>query len=232
MTRTLGAIMVAAQMLCGAPALAQHEHEHFDARHGHSRYYAPHGAEIGVLPHGAVEARFHGDRYWFHGGVWYRPYGPRWVVVAPPIGLYVSVLPPFYTTLMIGGAPYYYANETYYTLDPVTQQYVVVAPPAGAEAINPAGPAGPAGPADPAAPAAPEAPAAGSDQLYIYPRNGQSEEQLGRDKYECHRWAADQTAFDPTQPAGGVAPEQGPSRRAEYDRARSACLEARGYTVR
>jgi hypothetical protein len=220
MTRTLGAIMLAVAILCGGPAFAQHEHEHFDARHGHSRYYAPHGAEIGALPHGAVEARFHDDRYWFHGGVWYRPHGPRWVVVAPPIGLYVPVLPPFYTTLMIGGAPYYYANETYYTWDPATQQYVVVAPPAGAEAINPA------------APDAPAAAAVAGDPLYIYPRSGQSEEQLRQDKYECHRWAADQTTFDPTQPGGGVAPEQGPSRRAEYDRARSACLEARGYTVR
>lgn len=35
--------------------------------------------------------------------------------------------------------------------------------------------------------------------LYIYPKNGQSEKQQKRDRYECHVWAADQTGFDPSK---------------------------------
>ena len=34
--------------------------------------------------------------------------------------------------------------------------------------------------------------------LYIYPKNGQSEETQRRDRYECHVWAADQSGFDPS----------------------------------
>jgi hypothetical protein len=201
--------------LVSFPALAQHEHEHFDARHGHARYYASPGHEVAALPAGAVEARFHDEHYWFHGGVWYHPVGPRWVVIAPPIGLYVSVLPSFYTTLVIGGVPYYYANDTYYAFDSGSGQYQVVAPPPGAEAASAATPAAPA-----------------AERIFIYPRNGQSESQQAQDRYECHRWAADQSGFDPTQPGGGVAPELANAKRADYGRAMGACLESRAYTVR
>ncbi len=34
--------------------------------------------------------------------------------------------------------------------------------------------------------------------LYVYPGQGQSDEQLSSDRYECHRWAADESEFDPT----------------------------------
>ncbi|MCC7463749.1 MAG: hypothetical protein IT480_14950, partial [Gammaproteobacteria bacterium] len=45
-------------------------------------------------------------------------------------------------------------------------------------------------------------------------------------------WARGQTGFDPTEPGGGVAAAQTPQRRADYQRAITACLEARGYSVR
>ena len=61
---------------------------------------------------------------------------------------------------------------------------------------------------------------------------GQTQEQLAKDRYECHRWAVSQTGFDPTQPGGGVAPSANPSRRRDYGRAMTACLKARGYAVR
>jgi hypothetical protein len=51
---------------------------------------------------------------------------------------------------------------------------------------------------------------------------------LGKDKFECHRWAAGQTGFDPTQVGGGSAP----GKRADYFRAQAACLEGRGYSVK
>jgi hypothetical protein len=31
------------------------------------------------------------------------------------------------------------------------------------------------------------------DDLYVYPTKNQSEEQIGRDKQECHDWAVKQT---------------------------------------
>ena len=55
-----------------------------------------------------------GGRYWYSGGVWYNS-GPRgFVVIGAPIGAFVPVLPPYYTTVYFGGVPYYYANDTYY----------------------------------------------------------------------------------------------------------------------
>ena len=47
-----------------------------------------------------------------------------------------------------------------------------------------------------------------SDNVFIYPQNGQSDEQQSNDKYECHKWANSQTGYDPTQAAGGVPPDQ------------------------
>ncbi len=50
------------------------------------------GATYGTLPVGAVSMGVYGgSRYWYHGGLWYRPWGPRWVVVAPPVGVVVPV---------------------------------------------------------------------------------------------------------------------------------------------
>lgn len=36
------------------------------------------------------------------------------------------------------------------------------------------------------------------NQLYVYPLKKQSTEQQDKDRYECHRWAVDQTGFDPS----------------------------------
>jgi hypothetical protein len=66
-----------------------------------------------------------------------------------------------------------------------------------------------------------------ADRLFIYPRRGQNQQQQAKDEYECHRWAADQTGFDPTRPNPGET-----SKRADYQRAMGACLDGRGYTVK
>jgi hypothetical protein len=65
----------------------------------------------------------------------------------------------------------------------------------------------------------------------IYPKNGQSPEQTDRDRGECHRWAANQTGYDPTHPPSGMTSEQTTSKHADYRRAMSACLVGRGYSV-
>lgn len=43
-------------------------------------------------------------------------------------------------------------------------------------------------------------------EVIAYPSQGQSPEQLDRDRYECHNWAVKQTGFDPSVP--GVPPHQ------------------------
>lgn len=44
--------------------------------------------------------------------------------------------------------------------------------------------------------------------IMIYPMKGQSNEQLSKDRYECHVWAVQQSGFDPsTAQATQVAPQ-------------------------
>ena len=38
-----------------------------------------------------------------------------------------------------------------------------------------------------------------SQELMIYPAQGQSNEQMEKDKFECYNWAKGQTGFDPMQ---------------------------------
>jgi Family of unknown function (DUF6515) len=213
------ALLAAAGVLLGVQALsAQQWHGgpppgHYDARYGHNHYYSPAGGFVRVVP-GAPYA-VGGGRYYFSGGVWYAPRPGGFVVVGAPLGYYVPVLPPFYTTVWLGGLPYYYANDTYYTWDAAQNGYEVVAPPQGADAANAANTQPPP-----------------SDDLFIYPQNGQTADQQANDKYECHKWSFSQTGYDPTQPSGGVAPANAASARDSYQRAMRACLEGRGYSVR
>jgi hypothetical protein len=71
------------------------------------------------------------------------------------------------------------------------------------------------------------------EKLFIYPRQGQSEELQVKDREECQGWAASQTGYEPTKPpAGDITEAQRNQIRADYQRAKCACLEGRGYTVR
>ena len=56
--------------------------------------------------------------------------------------------------------------------------------------------------------------------------------QQSADRFECHSWARSQTGFDPTQPGGAVPGNQTGASRDQYQRAITACLEARGYSVK
>jgi hypothetical protein len=133
----------------------------------------------------------------------------------------LPVLPAIYATYWWGGVPYYYADNVYYTWNSGYNGYVVTDPPPSAsdDADSANAPAD-SGNSD-------EAPsAAGGGEIYVYPKNGQSEEQQATDKYECHKWAVAQSGFDPTrgsQATGDVS---------DYRRAISACLEGRGYSSR
>jgi hypothetical protein len=187
----------------------------YDSRYGHNHYYPPRGYAVGVLPRGYVTVGYRSGPYYYHSGIWYRRGGTGFVVVRPALGLYVPVLPSFYTTLWWGGVPYYYADDVYYRYY-AGRGYRVVDAPAG----------------DPNRTEASAAAPAPAQDLFIYPKNGQGEEQQSKDRYECHSWAASQSGFDPTQPLGGVEESQAATKRADYQRAQTACLEARGYSVK
>jgi hypothetical protein len=239
MPRAGGALLTAA-VLCAAPALAQHSlggmggghvssgghmstghamslgaHQHFDGRYAHNQYYYNHGYRTYSVPHGGYAVSYNGSHYYCYGGHWWGWYGGTWVVVGAPYGAFVPYLPAYYTAVWWGGMPYYYANDTYYVWSDSDHQYQVVAPPSGVDQANP-----------------PSGAAVASGELFVYPRNGQTAEQTANDRYECHRWAADQSGFDPSQTGGGVSAADAPAKRADYLRAQAACLDGRGYTVR
>ena len=71
-----------------------------------------------------------------------------------------------------------------------------------------------------------------SERLFVYPRQGQSQELQAKDTYECHNWAAGQTNYDPTQPSADISGSQAVQKRADYNSAMTACLDARGYTAK
>jgi hypothetical protein len=192
----------------GAPS-----HMHMDGRYDHNRPYYDHGHEFHGVPHGGYQIRHGGRSYWYDRGHWYRHRNGVAVVIAAPIGAFVPFLPFYYSTIWWGGVPYYYANDTYYTWNAGQDEYEVVDPPAGIESG-----------------ATTQAPA--GDDIFIYPRNGQSADQQARDRYECHRSAVDQTGYDPTSSGGGVPADEAATKRSNYMRAQAACLDARGYSVK
>jgi hypothetical protein len=224
-----------------------------DSRYHHDHYYPPVGHQFGTLPPRAYLTVHGGQQYYFSGGIWYRPVRNAYVVVRPPIGVFVPFLPQLYTRIWVGPYAYYYANDVYYAAGP--QGYTVVAPPSGAVAMAPPpgmplppdnavtelGPlnngvqqmsplpavsAAPPAPMPPSAPAvaAPSVAQAGGNQVFIYPRQGQSAEQQKRDRSECNSWAAAQTGRDPSNSGGQMDPD--------FQRALGACLDGRGYTVK
>jgi hypothetical protein len=107
--------------------------------------------------------------------------------------------------------PYYYPPDYYYPPPPAGYYY----PPPAEE--NPA----------------PSSTKKGSSgRMFIYPRQGQTEEQQARDFNECQNWAVGQTGFDPTKPPTGPADAQVSRKSEDFLRAISACLDGRGYTLK
>jgi len=170
----------------------------------HGGYGGYHGGYGGYHGGYGGYGGYHGGYYgYYHGhyGYWYGGWWYPWAYT-------LAFLPLYYQTIWWGGYPYYYADGLYYA--PIQGGYMVVDPPQGAVTQQP-----------------PPAPSVG--QLFIYPRNGQSEKQQADDRYQCHSWAVGQTGYDPTKPPGGAPSVQ---KYADYQRAMGACLDARGYTAR
>ncbi|CAK9887382.1 hypothetical protein PS652_00174 [Pseudomonas fluorescens] len=147
--------------------------------------YRP-GHSIERFPDPYWKVPYRGQDYFYSGGYWYRPQGPRYVVVTPPYGVRVNYLPDYARQVWVGSALYFLAAGTYYQYLNDSREYVVVSPPGpGAVEQNP---------------------------------------QQDRDRYECYRWAVEQTGFDPATatyaPSAQVADN--------YRWAQGACLSGRG----
>lgn len=170
--------------------------------------YPPVGREVRSVPRDHADVRVGRNDYRYHRGVFYRTRSDGvYVVVRPPLGARVRSLPPGYVSFWIGPSRYFYLDATYYLWDEPRREYVVVEEPAGAEPVLAAA-------------------STTSGELFIYPSQGQSEEQRDQDHYECYLWASDQTGFDP----GATDPQI--DNASDYRRALSACMEGRGYTVK
>lgn len=186
---------------------------HMDGRFSHNHAYFDHGHELHGRPRGGYQIHHGGQHYWYDRNHWYRRRGGGSVVIGAPIGAFVPLLPFYYSTIWWHGIPYYYANDTYYEWNGEQDAYEIVAPPTTIESEG-------------------TTLAPPSDQIFMYPRNGQSAEQQAKDRYDCHRSAVDHTGYDPTLAGGGVSPESAAMKRSDYLRAQAACLDARGYSVR
>ena len=162
---------------------------------------------VSNLPGGYRQYNWNGRPYYNYGGHWYRPYGNRYVVVGAPYGLFVDFLPGYYSSFWFGNTRYFYADDTYYTYEPARRGYVVTRSPYGDDQDE-------------------EYSEARDEDMFVYPAKGQSEQQQADDRYECHRWAADQAHYDP------VDSNYDADKRADYLRAMTACLTGRGYSVK
>jgi hypothetical protein len=45
-----------------------------------------------------------------------------------------------------------------------------------------------------------------AQELFVYPNQGQSQDQMGRDKFDCYNWAKQQSGFEPMQPPAATTP--------------------------
>ncbi len=183
------------------PASVKRYHTHY------KHHYYPIGHRLRVLPAGYFGLSVGAAHYYYHSGVYYRHLGRDYVVVRAPVGALVHVLPAGYRTLHIGKRPYYYANGAYYLWNDVRRAYVVTEDPELETEQQIAAATEP-----------------GVQEIFVYPKNGQTQEQTSMDRYECYVWAVGQTGFDPGLGDGGSS--------SDYQRAMGACLEGRGYTVK
>ncbi|MEJ5061220.1 MULTISPECIES: DUF6515 family protein [unclassified Pseudomonas] len=173
--------------------------------------YRP-GHVIDRFPDREYRVPYRGMDYFYSGGYWYRPLGPRYVVVEPPRGIRVRYLPDYAEQVLIGGSVLFLAAGAYYAYQESTQDYVVVEPPVGNLQPQPQ--------------PQPQAASSGYD-VEAYPANGQSQEQVNQDGFECYQYAVQQSGFDPRT----ATYQPDPSVVQNYRQAQGNCLSSRGYQV-
>ena len=167
--------------------------------------YRP-GHVIDRFPDRDYRVPYRGQDYFYSGGYWYRPQGPRYIVVQPPRGIRIQYLPDYAREVWIGGSLLFLAAGSYYAYQEATQDYVVVEPPLQQ----------------------PPQPQAQGYDVEAYPANGQSPQQVQQDGYQCSQYAVQQSGFDPRTATYQPAPEVVQA----YRQAQGNCLSSRGYQVR
>ena len=186
-------------------------HRDRDIRYRHDHFSPARGYVVPALPPGYVDLTFGGQHFSCGSGACFRRRGPRFVVVQPPVGIWLGILPPSYSTLWIGGTPYYSANGIYDTVVPNTSEYVVITPRPRYETAMPlAAPAQVPAPPPPT-PVSPQAPPieVPPDSLFVYPSNEQTQSEIVTDRSECDQWAIGQAGDDPAHPGMGSAQRVG-----------------------
>ena len=211
MKNTIAAILLCAAAIGVAAAAPVADAQSRSADHASQRAtrHPLVGSRVRALPRGYRTISVNRQSYGYHNGSFYRPRRDGvYVVVRAPLGARVRSLPPGYVSFGIGPRNYFYANWTYYIWDRGTAEYVVVEEPEGA------------------AKALVTASETASGEIFVYPKQGQSDELRNRDRYECYLWASEQTGHDPASSEPDI------DKAGDYRRAISACLEGRGYTVK
>ncbi|SDV12248.1 DUF6515 family protein [Pseudomonas mucidolens] len=179
--------------------------------HGNGWGPGPHhrpGYIVDRFPDRNYRVPYRGQDYFFSNGYWYRPQGPRYVVVTPPYGIEVRYLPDYAREVWVGNTLFFLAAGAYYTYEADSQQYVVVQPPV-------------------ASLPRPPAPQGNGYDVVAYPANGQSPAQVRQDGYDCYRWGVQQSGFDPQTVTYAPAPTVVQT----YRQAQGDCLGSRGYQV-
>lgn len=190
----------------GAPSNGNNHWQGRPSGHGNGwgpgPQYRP-GHVIDRFPDRDYRVPYGGRDYFYSGGYWYRPQGPRYVVVQPPRGIRIRYLPDYAREVWIGGSLLFLAAGSYYAYQESTQDYVVVEPPGQPLATG------------------------NSYDVEAYPANGQTPEQVNQDGYDCYRWAVEQSGFDPR--VDTYQPD--PTVVQTYRQAQGGCLSSRGYRV-
>ncbi|RAU50684.1 glycine zipper family protein [Pseudomonas sp. RIT412] len=192
------------------PPVVGHPGGHGDGW-GSGPRYRP-GYEIDRIPGGYSRVPYRGNDYFYSGGYWYRPQGPRYVVVEPPRGVRVRYLPDYAQQVWLGSALFFLAAGTYYSYEQSTQEYVVAEPPQGVEPVY--------SPEQPVQQGSPY-------EVLAYPANGQGEQQIAQDRYDCYQYAIQQSNFDPSTATYQPAPEV----VGLFRQAMAGCYAGRGYSV-
>ena len=205
-------VLLGCTFISGTPMLALAQEEHvrageidaqstleFDHRNHLDRYYPKRGLVTTALPAGSVAVDFRSGSIFFHAGAWFRLDGARFIVITPPLGVVVPMLPKDYVTVRSAGTSYYYADRVFYTAAN-SAGFTVSAPPLDAALALPLEPAAPVAPAI-------------STGTNAQPRTA---EQTESDRTDCTTWAHAQplassddtmfqTAFDACMQGRGYA---------------------------
>ena len=92
--------------------------------------YIGFGTALDVLPDGYVTLTVGTRPYYYHRGVFYRPYRRGFVVVPAPFGAMIRLPPPGHVMVLVENDPYAYYGGVFYA--PRAGRYAVVRPPIGA----------------------------------------------------------------------------------------------------